>query len=163
MGRLIIALILASAAVSPARAADASAALSEAMTIAKTALTKGYGNYCDLAAMPAITQAKRYYRCIDLGPYRVVAEYGRTSVFLVAGGEPFRFMEDADGHTVLLVAGPWEKDLPARAIKFRDDISGTSAERERAAIPDRQRTEAEQRLLDYQNKDKAVPAKEQDK
>lgn len=130
--------------------------MNRAVQIAVKALDRGYGQTCDLKAMPAVTGG--YYPCIDIGPYRFVREYAnagfRIAGYLVAGGEPFRFLETTGAHANLLIQGPWETDLLPRAVKFEDEISGTSAERKRLMEPEAKRAEAERRLRDFQNKEK---------
>lgn len=130
--------------------------MSRAVQIAVKALDRGYGQTCDLKAMPTPTDG--YYPCIDIGPYRFVREYAnagfRIAGYLVAGGEPFRFLESSSAGTNLLIQGPWETDLLPRAVKFEGDISGANAERKRLMEPETKRAEAERRLRDFQNKEK---------
>jgi hypothetical protein len=131
--------------------------MNQAVRIALKALDRGYGQTCDLKAMPAAKGAG-YYPCVDIGPYRFVREYAnagyRTAGYLVAGGEPFRFLEAVGSSATLLVKGPWETDLLPRAVKFEEDISGVAAERKRALEPEAKRIEAERRLHDFMTKEK---------
>lgn len=126
--------------------------MNQAVRIAIKAIDRGYGQTCDLKAMPSIA-GNGYYPCIDIGPYRFVREYAnagyRIAGYLVAGGEPFRFLETTGLTANLLIKGPWETDLLPRAVKFDDDISGASAERKRMLEPEAKRAEAERRLRDF--------------
>lgn len=130
--------------------------MSQAVRIAVKAMERGYGQSCDLKAMPAAPGAG-YYSCIDIGPYRFVREYAnaghRIAGYLVAGGEPFRFLVSSGTSADLLVRGPWETDLLPRAVKFQDEITGASAERKRMLEPETRRVEAERRLRDFMSKE----------
>jgi hypothetical protein len=130
--------------------------MNQAVRIAVKALDRGYGQTCDLKAMPAARGG--YYPCVDIGPYRFVSEYAnagfRIAGYLVAGGEPFRFLEATGATANLLIKGPWETDLLPRAVKYEDDISGASTERKRMMEPEAKRAEAERRLRDFMTKEK---------
>jgi hypothetical protein len=131
--------------------------MAKAIAIASKAIARGYGQTCDLKAMPS--RAQGYYPCVDIGPYRFVREYADASTrmvgYLVAGGEPFRFVESTGRATTLLVSGPWENDLLPRATSYDEDISGVTASRERALQPETRRVDAERRLRDFQSKEKS--------
>lgn len=131
--------------------------LSRAARIADEAIAHGYGAVCDLSAKPVT--ANGYYPCVDIPPYRFVRTYSggnwRLDGYLIAGGDPFRFMQAAEGRVTVLVKGPWEIDLPPRADKFADDNSGVSAERARRAEPESRRVDAERRLQEFIDKDSA--------
>lgn len=131
--------------------------MNQAVRIAVKAIDRGYGQTCDLKAMPAAA-GNGYYPCIDIGPYRFVREYSnagyRIAGYLVASGDPFRFLETTGATANLLIKGPWETDLLPRAVKFDDDISGASADRKRMLEPETKRVEAERRLRDFVAKEK---------
>lgn len=150
--RRILALGVLLTAADPVAAEDG---LARAVRIADEAIAHGYGTVCDLSAKPVTTNG--YYPCVDIPPYRFVRTYSggnwRLDGYLVAGGDPFRFMEAVGGHVTVLVKGPWENDLPARAAKFADDNSGVSAERARLAEPESRRMDAERRLQEFIDKD----------
>lgn len=134
--------------------------MAKAVAIANKAIDRGYGQTCDLKAMPAGRGG--YYPCVDIGPYRFVREYAnagtRTAGYLVAGGEPFRIIESAGRVTQLLISGPWESDLLPRATRYDEDISGVTASRERALVPETRRVDAERRLRDFQSKERSNEA-----
>ena len=150
--RRVFALGLLLMSAGPAAAEDG---LARAARIADDAIAHGYGTACDLSAKPVT--ANGYFLCVDIPPYRFVRTYSggnwRLDGYLVAGGDPFRFMEAAGGHVTVLVKGPWETDLPPRADKFADDNSGVSAERVRRAEPESRRMDAERRLQEFIDKD----------
>jgi hypothetical protein len=130
--------------------------MAQAVRIASAAIDRGYGSTCDLKAMPAGTGG--YYPCIDIGPYRFVREYAagsRMAGYLVAGGEPFRFLETSGSAAVLLVKGPWETDLLPRATKYQEDITGATARRKEMLEPESRRVAAERRLQDFVAKERS--------
>ncbi len=137
--------------------------MARAIAIASKAIDRGYGRLCDLKAMPSRTAG--YYPCVDIGPYRFVRDYANASArmvgYLAAGGEPFRFVESAGRVTTLLVSGPWETDLLPRAVKYDEDISGVTAERDRALQPETRRVDAERRLNDFVAKEHSDAAARQ--
>lgn len=135
--------------------------LAGAARIADEAMAHGYGETCDLSAKPVASGG--YYPCLDIPPYRFVRAYAggnwRMDGYLVADGDPFRFMEYSGGRVTLLVRGPWETDLPTRAVQFADDSSGLSAERTRLAEPETRRVDAERRLQAFIDKSAPKPEK----
>ncbi|MGY3582104.1 hypothetical protein ACVIGB_000973 [Bradyrhizobium sp. USDA 4341] len=133
------------------RTASAEDGLTQAAQVADEAMAHGHGTTCDLSAKPVASGG--YYPCLDIPPYRFVRAYSngswRLDGYLVADGEPFRFMTFDGRYSTVLVKGPWESDLPPRATKFADDTSGLSAERSRLAEPEGRRIDAERRLREF--------------
>lgn len=101
-----ILLALASLSVSPALASS----LPQALETVRYAMSRGYGAVCSLEMIPV--ERNGYYRCLDVGPYRFVEEYGRTRAFVITPDQPpFEIMvEDAQGAR-FSYRGPWETNL----------------------------------------------------
>jgi hypothetical protein len=78
-----------------------------------------------------------------------------VAVYLVAGGEPFRFFETDGREPALLYKGPWETDLLPRVNKYFDEVSGVAAEKIKTAEPETKRVEAERRLHEFVDKESA--------
>lgn len=135
---------LFASAMSIAIAASTPAAADDAAIVARTAkalMDSGRFVRCGLDMQP--TDRNGYYRCFDFGPYRVVEDYPRLSVFVTAGGDPFRIFAAEAGRGTFLFQGPWASDLAPRLVKYAAD-----AVAEKAAGPnaDVRRLEAEARL-----------------
>lgn len=86
---------------------------------AKSLMDSGRYVHCGLDMQPAETSG--YYRCFDFGPYRVVEDYPRLSVFVTAGGDPFRVFAAERGRGEFLFQGPWVSDVAPRLAKFAAD------------------------------------------
>ncbi|MGU3658564.1 hypothetical protein [Methylobacterium fujisawaense] len=86
---------------------------------AKALMDSGRYVHCGLDMQPAETSG--YYRCFDFGPYRVVEDYPRLSVFVTAGGDPFRIFAAERGRGEFLFQGPWVSDVAPRLAKFAAD------------------------------------------
>lgn len=80
------------------------------MTLVQDGLSKGHGAMCSLEMQPVAQNG--YYPCLDIGPYRFVAEYGRTRAFVVTPGQPpFEILVSDGAGTRFSYKGPWETDL----------------------------------------------------
>jgi len=88
---------------------------------AKALMDSGRYVHCGLDMQPAETSG--YYRCFDFGPYRVVEDYPRLSVFVTAGGDPFRIFAAERGRGEFLFQGPWVSDVAPRLAKFAADAA----------------------------------------
>lgn len=116
----------------------------DASTIVRTAkslMDSGRYVHCGLDMQPAETAG--YYRCFDFGPYRVVEDYPRLSVFVTAGGDPFRIFAAERGRGEFLFQGPWVSDVAPRLAKFAAD---TVAGGKPSPSQDVRRLDAEARL-----------------
>lgn len=134
---------LAAAAIwsSPCAAADPEA--QSAVALAMQAMGRGYGSMCSLEAVPVASGG--YWRCLDVGPYRFVAEYGKVRVF-VTGKDmaPFPIMESIDGVAGYTVSGPWSQDLPRRTRAWwSDEFEGGRQRREAGEADGSRRSKAE--------------------
>ena len=119
-------------------------AADDATTVVRTAralMDSGRFVRCGLDMQP--TDRGGYYRCFDFGPYRVVEDYPRLSVFVTAGGDPFRIFAAEAGRGSFLFQGPWATDLAPRLAKYAADAV---AEKAAGANADVRRLEAEARL-----------------
>lgn len=106
--------------------------LDTALAVVSQAISKGYGAECDLGMRPSADQA--YYPCIDVGPYRFVAEYGKTRGFvLVPDQEPFEILVSDGAGARFTVQGNWMTDLPVRVQGWWSSVGVTSGEPDRAA------------------------------
>jgi hypothetical protein len=116
----------------------------DATTVVRTAkalMDSGRFVRCGLDMQP--TDRGGYYRCFDFGPYRVVEDYPRLSVFVTAGGDPFRIFAAEAGRGSFLFQGPWATDLAPRLAKYAADAV---ADRAAGSTADIRRLEAEARL-----------------
>lgn len=102
------------------------------IAIVKDALLRGYGGVCSLAMEPVAQGG--YFPCVDIGPYRFVEEYGRTTGFVIMDGQPpFRILVQDQEGTHFEVQGPWVQDLPVRVQDwFHAEVEGGRAEAELA-------------------------------
>lgn len=136
--------LASAAAFSIAIAAAAPAAADDASVVVRTAralMDSGRFVRCGLDMQP--NDRNGYYRCFDFGPYRVVEDYPRLSVFVTAGGEPFRIFAAEAGRGSFLFQGPWATDLAPRLAKYAADAV---ADRAVGSNADVRRLEAEARL-----------------
>jgi hypothetical protein len=116
----------------------------DASTIVRTAkalMDSGRYARCGLDMQPA--EKTGYYRCFDFGPYRIVEDYPKLSVFVTAGGDPFRVFAAEGGRGEFLFQGPWVADVGPRLAKYAAD-----AVAQKGATPsqDVRRLDAEARL-----------------
>jgi len=113
--RSILAAILLAALPQAAYASDAGAA--GAVDTVSAALAKGYGATCSLEMQPVASGG--YYPCLDIGPYRFVAEYGRTRGFVLTEGQPpFPVLVSDAAGARFEYQGTWVQDLPARVAQW---------------------------------------------
>ncbi|MTH94933.1 hypothetical protein [Roseibium sp. RKSG952] len=103
---------------------------------AKRAVSKGYGDMCDLDMMP--NRRDPYYECLDFKLYRIVFEYGRTRGFVVLeDGTPVEIFRHTAGDASFFVSGPWEEDMPVALAEWwsetLSDGSGSESLRDLAA------------------------------
>jgi hypothetical protein len=133
----VVLLALLAIHATPARADDASTIV----RTAKALMDSGRYVRCGLDMQPAETSG--YYRCFDFGPYRVVEDYPRLSIFVTAGGDPFRIFTAEGGRGEFLFQGPWVVDAAPRLAKFAADaIAGKKS----SPSQDVRRLDAETRL-----------------
>jgi hypothetical protein len=97
---------------------------------AKRAVSKGYGEMCDLDMNP--NRRDPYYECLDFKPYRIVFEYGRTRGFVVLeDGTPVEIFSHTAGDTSFSASGPWEQDMAvALAEWWNETLAGGGGESE---------------------------------
>jgi hypothetical protein len=138
---LVLAAAIAVATVASSTVADAGDDATTVVRTAKALMDSGRFVRCGLDMQP--TDKGGYYRCFDFGPYRVVEDYPRLSVFVTAGGEPFRIFAAEAGRGSFLFQGPWATDLAPRLAKYAADAV---AEKAGGANADVRRLEAEARL-----------------
>lgn len=91
-------------------AATGAAELDATLANVRSALDRGYGATCSLEMTPV--DRNGYYRCLDIGPYRFVEEYGRTRAFVITPGQPpFEVLVSDQTGARFSYKGPWETDL----------------------------------------------------
>lgn len=121
--------------------ADAGDDATAVVRTAKALMDSGRFVRCGLDMQP--TDRGGYYRCFDFGPYRVVEDYPRLSVFVTAGGDPFRIFAAEGGRGEFLFQGPWVVDAAPRLAKFAADaVAGKKS----SPSQDVRRLDAETRL-----------------
>lgn len=115
----------------------------EAIATVRSALDRGHGGSCSLSAEPVARGG--YYPCLDIGPYRFVAEYGRMRAFvLIEGQAPFPILHSQSGQVEFLVRGPWQDDLAERVSTWwEDEVSGGRARREAQEQGTKRQSDAE--------------------
>lgn len=138
---LVHAAVIPVAIVASLTMADAGDDATAVVRTAKALMDSGRFVRCGLDMQP--TDRGGYYRCFDFGPYRVVEDYPRLSVFVTAGGDPFRIFAAEAGRGSFLFQGPWATDLAPRLAKYAADAV---AEKAAGANADVRRLEAEARL-----------------
>lgn len=142
ISRLILISLLAAASEARASNMDLSSqgGAGVATEIAENAMAKGYGTTCSLSMIPV--DSGGYYPCIDFGPYRYVHEYQKISAYvLVKDAPPFKIMGGTLAEPRFIVGGPWESDLPRRAVEYWNDIIEGGAQK-------REQTDAERKAKD---------------
>lgn len=135
----VLALALAAIPIAPARPLAADAA--QIVRTARTLMDGGRYVLCGLDMKPS--EAGGYYRCFDFGPYRVVEDYPRLSVFVTGEDAPFRIFASESGHAGFLFSGPWTTDLAPRLAKHAVDAV---SKREAGPTAEARRLDAEVRL-----------------
>jgi hypothetical protein len=118
-------------------------------TLIDEALAKGYGAKCSLEHEPVATGG--YYPCLDIGPYRFIKEYEKTSAFVVLEkAKPYPIGEVQNGDISFLVKGPWTRDLEYRiSTWWADEIEGGRAKKEGDVDESRRRSEAEKAVKKF--------------
>jgi hypothetical protein len=131
----------------------------EAIATVRSALDRGHGQSCSLSAEPVSRGG--YYPCLDIGPYRFVAEYGRMRAFvLIEGQPPFPILHSESGQVEFLVRGPWQEDLAERVSTWwEDEVSGGRARREAQEQGTKRQSDAERAVRRFTNPSRA-PAQE---
>ena len=149
---LVAGAILAAQA-SPAKADDASTIV----RTAKALMDSGRYARCGLDMQPA--EKTGYYRCFDFGPYRIVEDYPKLSVFVTAGGDPFRIFAAEGGRGEFMFQGPWVADVAPRLAKYAADAV---AQKGAAPSQDVRRLDAEARLGKVIESERPKPSPEPD-
>ncbi|BCB22505.1 hypothetical protein [Bosea sp. ANAM02] len=123
----------------------------EAIATVRSALDRGHGQSCSLSAEPVARGG--YYPCLDIGPYRFVAEYGRMRGFvLIEGQPPFPILHAESGQVEFLVRGPWQDDLAERVSAWwEDEVSGGRARREAQEQGTKRQSDAEKAVRRFTN------------
>ena len=124
----------------------------------RAGIERGYGGMCSLKHEPV--DAKGYYRCFDVGPYRFEAEYGKIVGFVVLKGSmPYPILEIGDGRARFTVRGPWMADLDSRmAGWWSDEAEGGRAKREAADDESGRAHQADDAVRKYMEPPQADPA-----
>ncbi|CAH1692040.1 conserved exported hypothetical protein [Hyphomicrobiales bacterium] len=127
----------------------------EAIATVRSALERGHGQSCSLSAEPVSRGG--YYPCLDIGPYRFVAEYGRMRAFvLIEGQPPFPILHSEAGQVEFLVGGPWQNDLAERVSTWWDDeVSGGRARREAQEQGTKRQSDAEKAVRRFTSPSRA--------
>ena len=101
----------------PAAAGDPS----QAVALVHSAIAKGHGVACSLEMLPVATGG--YYPCVDVGPYRVILEYGRTRAFVIIPGQaPFEILVSDAAGTRFQSQGVWEADFDQRVSDWWNEV-----------------------------------------